>query len=330
MNHTQRFALRTTAVAALVCLAAGVQAAPTIDANIEFDNTWLNNDRGLNQSGRVEMNVASKVGSNYFVAGRASYMAFRNGTAGVDDMWVQFGNSMVDVKLGRFEAADMFALPRDAIVLYAGGGGAVYRAQTLRGRTPGTIVNEGGADAGDVESPWHGALTFNAGGGLAVEVGAIKTNDRDTNQGFRPVLTYTGGPLTVKAAIERIEWARTAVGADRNTETGFGLSGKYDLGSVAFLAHYAQIKDPFGNKAKTLGLVVDTPTPGFTVGLIFAKNGTDGGEDYKVQTGYAAYTMPLFDVKGATITAAGSISKAKGSNEADDEKGVKLRINYTF
>lgn len=331
MKQHHRFALRATATAALACVALGASAAPAIDANIEFDNTWLNQDRGISQSGRVEMNVASKVGNDYFVAGRASYMAFRNGTAGVDDMWVQFGNSMVDVKLGRFEAADLFALPRDAIVLYAGGDANVYRANLLRGRTAGTVVGLGPEPADSNTSPWHGALTFNAGSGLAVELGLIKTNDRDLNEGVRPVVTYTGGPLTLKGGIEYVQFARTALNAGREKNTGFGLSGKYDFGAAAVLAHYTHIKNGAGIKMNTVGLAFDMPTPGLTVGLVFAKNdGAAGGEDYKTQTGYLAYTMPLFDLKGATITAAGSLSKGSGSNTADDEKGVKLRINYTF
>lgn len=333
MNQNHRFALRTTVVAALACAGMGAFAAPAFDANIEFDNTYLNNDRGLSQSGRVELNVASKAGTDYFVAARASYMAGRNGTAFVDDMWVQFGNSMVDAKLGRFEAADMFTLPRDALVLYAGGDANTYRANTLRGRTGLVVTQVGEEEATDGSSPFHGAVTFNAGGGLAVELGVIETKDRDTAKGVRPVVTYTGGPLTVKLGIEAIKWGRDATG-DRESDVGLGISTKYDFGPAALLAHVATIKDAAGDRMRTIGLIADT-TMGLTVGVILGKTNRDAGEDFKTSTLYAAYAMPLFGLKGATITPALSYSKGSGSNtfaNGDDakEKGVKLRFNYTF
>jgi hypothetical protein len=53
----------------------------------------------------------------------------------------------------------------------------------------------------------------------------------------------------------------------------------------------------------------------------------------KVQTGYVAYTMPLFDIKGASMTPAFSTSKlTAGAGSASDknEDTFKLRFDYSF
>ena len=187
-------------IALAVASLASTAAFAAFDANIELDNLYQNRDsvvienaggvlggintapKGLSQSGRVEMNASGKVGADMFVAGRASFIAQKSGGAATDDMWVQLGNSAVDLKLGRFEAADLFPIPRDAYIPIANydiskqvsvvtpvfsinpvtgavvststvttvtdltAAGAVYRGSFLRGRT--------GSDV------FHGALTF--------------------------------------------------------------------------------------------------------------------------------------------------------------------------
>lgn len=345
MKQQHRFALRTT-VAALACAGMGAFAAPVIDANIEFDNTWLNRDRGLSQSGRVEMNVAGKVGTDYFVAARASYMAFRSGSAGVDDMWVQFGSSMADVKLGRFEAADLFPLPRDAIVLYAIDGNDVYRTNVLRGRF-GNTADDGDADTlADGQGYFHAAGTLNFGGGMAFELGAIETKARSALfgagagddiprinlRGLRPVLSFVSGPIKASFGAEIIRSKDTA--GTKAKGTGLGATARYDFGPAGVLLNLSAGNfevDGVGDKlkARTIGLILDMPTPGATVGLIHSR---ERFADFsgKVNTLYAAYAMPLFGLKGATLTPALSYSKASGDNDAPDEKGVELRINYTF
>ena len=111
------------ALAALAVAAAGLTgnafAEQTLSANIEFDNTYRDHSRGLSQSGRVELNAIGKVSANYFVAGKASFLALKSGDTKVDDMWVQLGSQTADIKLGRFEATDLFPLGRDTIVEHA-------------------------------------------------------------------------------------------------------------------------------------------------------------------------------------------------------------------
>jgi hypothetical protein len=295
-------------------MAAGAAHAE-FNANIEFDNTYLNQNRGLSQSGRVELNAVGKVSPQYFVAGKASFLAKRDGSTATDDMWVQFGSSAADLKLGRFEAADLFPIPRDALVLYANndGQGFVYRANALRGRF---------GNASNGQGYFHAAGTANFGGGLSLELGVVETKAVDT-KGIRPVLTYADGPLTVKIGAEALKWGATA-----RSETGVGVSGAYHFSGFKPILNVAMVKNGLGQKQSTYGLIVDTSF-GATVGYIHGTTELPAG-DYKTDTVYAAYSMPLFDISGASVTFAGSLSKAGGTNISQDEKGVKVRVNYKF
>jgi hypothetical protein len=312
-NHPSS-AAKLSALALTSALGAGAHAAE-FNANIEFDNTYLNQDRGLSQGGRVELNALGKFSKDRFVSAKASYLAKRDGTTAVDDMWVQAGSSTADVKLGRFEAADLFPIPRDALVLYANGDGQsfVYRSNALRGRF---------GNANNGQGYFHGAATLNMGGSLSFELGVVETKAVDT-KGLRPVLTYASGPVTVKLGAEAIKWAGTG-----RSETGVGLSGAYDISGVKPILSVAAAKDGAGRKMQSYGLIVDTSF-GLTVGYIHGTTEMPAG-DYKTETFYAAYTMPLFDITGASITLAASTSKAGGLNVSRDESGAKVRINYAF
>ena len=102
----------------MLACASYAQADVAFDANLELDTTYTNkvsapntNARagGLDLGGRVEVNAGAKATNGAsFVAGRASLLLNKKGETAVDDMWVQFGNAGADVKLGRFEAMDLF------------------------------------------------------------------------------------------------------------------------------------------------------------------------------------------------------------------------------
>ncbi|ABM35550.1 carbohydrate porin [Polaromonas naphthalenivorans] len=313
--------LSKTAIALAVTLVTASAAhAAEFNANLELDSTYLNNNRGLSQSGRVEVNAVGKVGSNYFVAGRASLLAKKDGAAATDDMWVQLGSSTADLKLGRFEAADLFRLPRDVLVLYATGDGvsSVYRANVLRGRAGSEVFQAAG--------------TVNLGSGLSFELGAIETRATVGTlpgaayvapKGLRPVLSYEQGPWLLRAGLESIKYN---VGG--KTRTGFGFTGSYNFSDFTLVGNAAANKDASGNKQTSYALIGDTKF-GLGGGLIFGNTKLPAGS-YKVTTAYAAYTFPLFDIKGATVTPAVSFSKAGGVNRSNDETGVRVRFNYNF
>jgi hypothetical protein len=320
LTSTTKLALRATALAAFAMVSASAFA--DFDANIEFDNKIENNARGASQAGRVEFNASKKAGSKYFIAGKASFLAHPDGSVGADDLWVQMGGEMADIKLGRFEAANLFQTPGDVIVEYAGF--SPYQANALRGRQGGVTVvpNSGAASYG--AAVFHAAGTLQLGGGLSFELSGVSSKGTGQVNGLRPVLNYGNGPLHIAAGLETMQYQT----GNMKRETGFGLTGDYDFGGFTLLANYATVKSDMGLKRNTFALMGKLGQ--LTLASVFGADKQAVGGDAKVSTFWAAYAMPFFDVQGATITPAVSFSKGSGANTAKDSSGASLRVNYAF
>ena len=307
LETLMQHALKLAAVAAL-CTATAAQAGVAFDANLELDTTYTNEanasasnparDSDFGMGGRVEVNAGAKLNNgDAFVAARASLLLKKDGNTGTDDMWVQFGNKSGDVKLGRFEAMDLFPLGKDTVVDEVNG---TYKANALRGRM--------GGDA------FHGALGLNASDNLRVELGLVFTKDAGASRGFRPAVSYTSGPLTVRAGLEAVK----KVGA-ASSDTGLGLSVGYAL------AADSNLNVNFAKKEDDKAFGVNATFGALGLGLISGKGATDAT---KATTLYAAYSMPLFGVKGASVTPALSVSK--GGSGQDTRTSARVRINYAF
>ncbi len=319
MNHAVKFSARTAVAAAVLALGSSAFAAPNIDANMEFDNTYRSgsavaaNEKGLGQSGRVEFNASGKAGANMFVAARASFLAKKDGDVGTDDMWIQLGNAGGDLKLGRFEAADLFPLAQDTLIEHAGN---VYGANALRGRK------------GDAE--FHAAGTVNLGGGLAFEFGVV--DNKTAAKGVRPALSYSAGALTARLGVESGEYVSGA------KFTGVGVTAGYDFGGFKLTGNYASGESNYLDAESTAtsarngqsAFAVTAAMGGLVVGAIAGKTEAAVGDD-KVRTLYASYSMPLFDIKGASITPALSSSTGKtGAGVETKENSFRVRLNYAF
>ena len=340
MSHVTTTVFRATALAAFAMVSASAFAAPNIDANIELDSKYQNNDRGASQSGRVELNASQKLGSKYFMAGRATYLSKPDGSAGTDDLWAQFGTETADIKLGRFEAANLFQTPGDVIVEYSGF--SPYQANVLRGRQ-GAYANG--------SAPFHAAVNVQLGGGLSLEVSGVSSKGAGGATGLRPVLNYANGPLHLAAGVEAIKYEGTAATTTIDTtfctvsgstctfgstttaatasvhRTGYGLTGDYNFGGVTLYANYASGKSLSNIKQNTFALMAGFGN--LTVASVFGK-GSNLSADDKVTTVWVAYAIPFFDVKGAKITPAISHSKSSGPNEKPNATGFALRVNYEF
>lgn len=297
---------KLAAVAALCASAAAAHADVAVDANLELDTTYQNKvkapasnarDSDLTMGGRVEFNAGAKAtNGDAFVQGRASLLLKKDGGTGTDDMWVKFGNAGMDVQLGRFEAMDLFPLGKDVVVENSGYGG--YRANKLRGRFGSDTV--------------HGALGFNAGP-ARVEVGLVYSKDTDAVRGVRPAVSFNSGAITVRAGLESVK----VVGGGDSTN-GVGASLGYALAKDSSLnLNFAKMEDD-----KSFGANAIFGAAG--VGVIFDK----GANSAKNTTFYAAYSMPLMGVKGATITPA--LSFAKGGTGTENQIAARVRINYAF
>ena len=324
MKNTFKFSARATAAAAVLALGSSAFAV-TFDANLELDNTYRNGtdglldkttgvkQEGLSQSGRVELNAAGKAGTNLFVAGRASFLAKKDGSVGTDDMWIQFGSATSALKLGRFEAADLFPLAGDTLINNAG---TVYGTNTLRGRTD--------------RDQFHAAATTSLGNGLSLELGVVETKDTDVSKdssatkGIRPVVSYAAGALSLSAALESGKYVRS--GRD---VSGAGATVSYNLGSAKLTGNLAKGKSDAATRNAQSAFALTVAAGGLSVGVISATNEKVVGEE-KVATVYASYSMPLFDIKGASVTPAISSSTAKTGAVETSENSLRVRLNYAF
>ena len=319
MNKFTKFSVRATAVAALLSL-GGTAFAVTYDSNIEFDNTYRSGsavtaagaNTGLSQGGRVEFNGSGKAGADMFVTGRATLLAKQDGTAATDDMWIQVGSAKGDIKLGRFEAADLFPIVGDTLVNHAGG---VYYSNAMRGR--GAVSSS---------NPFHAAGTINLGNGLSLEVGVMQSKVVGDVSGVRPVLSYASGNLNLSIGLEAGKYQGTD-----NDVSGVGATVGYNFGAFKLTGNMASGKtDAASNNSKS-AYALTVSAGGLSAGLIAGTTDAASGQD-KVQTGYLAYNMPLFDIKGASVTPAISTSTLKNSTTGTDlqENAFRVRLNYAF
>lgn len=268
MTRTFKFG----AIAAAAFIAAPAFAAAELSANMELDTKYFNkNADQFQQSGRVEVNVSGKkeVGGAY-VAAKGTIGLTKAGGTFVDDAWVEGGNSAVAVRLGRFEAADLFPMGKDVLVV----GGDKYAAADARGR-------KGGADA-------HVAVMGKLGGAATFELGLIETDTtgNSTKLGIRPVIGFAAGPATVKLGIDKVNGQKTGFGAT----VGLGVAG----GSVNV---------SFAKKDDDTGMGVNGTFGAFGAGFVAGKVG-----GAKTNSIYAAYTVPFF-IPDAALTFAVSNGK---------------------
>jgi Porin-like glycoporin RafY len=317
---------KLTAVAAAVLLATPAFAAMTTDANLELDSTYGNLSRGATQGGRVEFNVAGKAGDdNGFVAGRGTLLIKKDGTAATDDMWGQFGTGMASLKLGRFEAADMFPAGKD--VLVEGGAEATggYHAQTLRGRMGGDL--------------FHGAVMINPGSGVGVEIGIVESKGAGNTKGIRPVVSFAAGPVSVKLGLESGQTNATP-GVEAQKFSGFGVTVGGAFEGVGFNVNLAsgKKKSYIDSTGATPVTVAETKGTSFGANATFGPAGVGLVSDSSKQAGvkskdfviYAAYSIPLFNT-GATLTPAVSHQTGKvGGVSNKSATSVRARLNYTF
>ena len=299
--------IRLVAVAAALLAAGAAQAGVSFDANLEHDVLFKGKQgatsSATSNSGRVELNANAalvKSGDNFVNAKASLIVPTGSGdSVGIDDAWIQFGNSAADLKIGRHEAADLFPLGKD-VVVEAAGSVSGYRTNALRGRFK--------------TGQLHAVAGLNAAPGLRVELGLVTEKSApatDAAYGLRPTLVYTAGALTVRAGVESYK-------KNNVSYSGTGVSVGYALSSSASVnANYGKNSDL---DSTSVGLNAVFGDAG--VGMVQDKTGAN-----KATTYYAAYSFPLLGVKGATITPALSTSKATG---VDNLNAFKVRLNYAF
>lgn len=307
--------LSAVALASLFTLGAAHAAGATfnIDANVELDNTYQQTKETpdpkqskFNQGGRVEVNLAGKAtNGDAFVAGKAQLLAKKDSSAATDDMWVQFGTGMGDIKLGRFEDVDMWPVGRDTVLNRPADS---YRGQFYRGRI--------GSDV------FHGVGTLNIAPGMAFSLGVIDQKGLDT-RGVRPIFQFSTGGINLKAGLE----LGKVGGADF---TGLGLTGGMALAGGNLNVNLANGKVKNDSKHTTIGANYTMDLGPWAL-LEYGQIKPDGGGDtLKITTLGLGYQFSLLGVKGAFVTPALSTSQAKAGGDKATDTSVRVRFNYGF
>ncbi|MEZ5536630.1 MAG: carbohydrate porin [Thiolinea sp.] len=306
----------------MAALLAGmnVQAADsefTFGGDVELDLNAINksdSDDTIGHGGRVKLNAVGMIeGDGYFVKGVAQPLVpLKGNDLGYDDVFLQFGSNAWDVQLGRFEGIGVFGKGKDTLVENAGGIG-VYEGNYARGRRDDVI---------------HGAVNFAVSDAMKLQLGAmVDKQGSDTFTGVRPAISYSANGMSISAAVESV--SDDISGVDK---TGFGITGGVGLGAGTLGASFAKgTEDDGSNETDTTSASLHYTQGQWGVGYIHSEvdDGSAGGNP-SVDTFHAAYTVPLFGTKNASVTFAASTSKADNVATDDTVNAARVRFNYAF
>lgn len=304
MQHVFKLA----AVAAL-CASAAAHASVTFDANIETNTdfrkkiTTPGSERdSISNGGPVEVQrqCRHRQERRLFRKAKGTMIVGLTGDGvSIDDAWVQAGNSGVDLKLGRFEAMDLFPLGKDVA---ANIGNVGYNGNTLRGRKK--------------DGRLHAAMGLNASSNVRIELGLITEKQTGgASYGLRPVVQFGAGALTLRAGVEAIKGDNGGA-----SSTGVALTAGYAVNSSTTIN--ANIASNSKDDKSAFGLNATFGDAG--VGFVQGKN---KATNIKSTALYAAYTFPLLGVKGASITPALGFYKETGQS---NDTAFRIRLNYGF
>lgn len=322
MNYNKKAFLKSMlGTAVLVALSSQTVAGTDFNANLELDTDATDTaaaDTAYDQNGRVELNVLSRrEKGEYFVQAKGTVLLTVDGSTAVDDAYVQFGSKVWDIQAGRFEAVNLFPKAKDTLIVHAGGV-SVYEANMVRGR-----IGDGGGQF---------ALHYNASDNVKFEVATIfgdenaSGDDTTAVSGVRPAITWSTDGFSLFAGYEKVKYDLSAGGTQ--DKSGFGIGTNFDLGAANINIAAARSKDE-NTDEKVTSYIANMVYGNFGAGVIRSDVDQGSSADPKVTTAYLAYTVPLLDIEGASVTFAGSFSSA--DNVIDDEAtALRMRLNYTF
>ena len=307
--------------------------------------------KNTGEGGRIQVTAKARIDNDHgtfveAVAAPRFYFIDGKQIAGNSqgDQYIMFGRKAWDVKLGRFEAIDLFPYGKqaerdtDVALQRASGissttlgttGGLGYQANLARGR--------------DDTNRVQGAAHFNIGK-AQVELGAgYADNNGVKSTALRPVVKFDAGRFRVAAGYDSLACETNTTNPagcsstntlQKSTTSGFGVTAGTTIGPVSANFNVAQGKaktttfggtSVSGNKMTSYG--INGSRGRFGAGYIHDKTNNVGKQD----TLYGAYTVPLMGSKDASVTFAANTSKAK-YNGGDSVKNNQLRacFNYNF
>ena len=375
-----KLSLAALAVATSFTATAGIsivdneQGSFSIGGDVEFDFNYQDNDQAdtlntenkdsnYNQTGRVLIEFAGerKTENGHYLAVKAQPLMDSNGEVNLDDAYFSFGKQGGwDLRMGRFEAYDMFPVGQDTFLEYSGdtandlyrdGAGYVYQMKEARGRatSAGQLMYSQTFDNLYVElasviGERADLFGTNTEGDGVTYHGREVISNKDAIV-VRPVVAYQMGDFRIAGAIEA-NLVKDAViddaGNDLSDRIGYGITANYSINDLSVNANVAYL-DALNEKDTSVGLNV--LWKGFGLGYIYGVNDFDAKSDFydgkvKIDTFYASYEFAnVLDVEdfsiylGAFHTSLNEEGKRlnEGAMFSElDDKGARVRFKYFF
>ncbi|MBE4586360.1 porin [Vibrio navarrensis] len=327
MNTLVKLSLASVLVSSAINAQAGVSiendmGAFSIGGDVEFNLDYTDknatNKQELNQNGRILVQVAAEhtVSGDRYIKMQAQPLLDTSSNVNLDDAWFAMGKKADwELKVGRFEAYDLFPVGQDTMLAYAGD--EPYRANAARGR----------GDNGQVAF----SKTFDS---VYFEVASLfkEASNADNNAVFlRPVVSFQAtDSFRVAGGLE------ANVTADKkdadNDFMGYGVTANYSADAVSVNLNYA-FRD-FDTQTATQTLTEQSTiganllVSGFGLGHVYSQDETKATK-MKLNTTYASYEIAnVWDVDALNIYLGTYYSKQSDSDNKD--LGARIRFKYFF
>ncbi|EGQ9279383.1 carbohydrate porin [Vibrio vulnificus] len=372
MKNTLKMSLAAASVLAAMTASAGISIVDTekgnfsVGGNVELNFNYQdreshdNNDSEFNQDGRVLIEFAGEkyTSNGHYVGVKAQPLFTTSGDVVLDDAYFVFGKKdSWAIKVGRFEAYDMFPVGLDVFLDYSGDTANdlytdryayLYQSKEARGRGSdgqimyyqqfGDLYVEIGAMLGDRSNLFNGGV-----GG--VYHGKTIDSSKDSLL-VRPVIAYQMGDFKVAASMETnlVSDAIVANSVDISDRTGYGLTGNWASGDWSVNANVAYM-DAVDENNLTAG--VNALWNNFGLGYIHAINEYENKEfpswvegDVTVSTWYASYAFrDVLEVQDFSIllgtyytTVDNKLDQQSDATAfaEEDDFGARVRLFYEF
>ncbi|ENM3822853.1 carbohydrate porin [Vibrio cholerae] len=334
MKNTYKLALASLLVSAALSAQAGITTENelgkfSVSGDVEFDIDFTDKNKTdktdktdkqeFKQGGRVLVQFAAEhnVSGDRYIGMQAQPLLKTNGDVDLDDAWFAMGKKADwQLKVGRFEAFDLFPVGQDTMLAYAYADAEPYRANAARGR-------------GD-----NGQLAFSKQlGNVYFEASSLfkKTEedvDADKNAVFlRPVLAFQATESFRIAG--GVEANLTADKKDADNDfIGYGVTANYSADALSLNLNYA-FRDFDTTETKEDSTVgANLLFNGFGLGHIYSQHELMNDKT-KQNTTYASYEIAnVWDVDALNLYLGTYYSKV--SDTEDKDLGARLRIKYFF
>jgi hypothetical protein len=322
--------LKLSTVALLTSAALNVYAGTSvtnemgtfaISGDVEFDTNYRNEETSgpdtttYDQTGRLLIGVSGMrdVSDNGYISANAQTLLHLDGDITADDAWIAIGEKEDwEIKLGRFEAYDLFPAGQDTVVNYAQD---VYMTKYARGRSDNGQIN-----LSKTTERVYFELSTNF-----MEQNDDNVGARNNAVFLRPAVAFTlTDSLTLSAGAEVNVTADAEDAA--NDFAGYGATVNYTTGDFYVNVSYAT-RDFDSTEQEDTTYGINAQYKNFFLGYVYGE--TDKGTESEVDTVYSSYKFAnIMDVEDLALYAGAYYSHVKEADETDS--GARLRVKYLF